>query len=288
MPLFRIVFFPAAIVLSVVIVSLSLDASRLNQLGSEQLGVHHTTELAWKSVLENLSFSLYSGATDIKSNVTALFAEGERRSALAWQFAAVLLAATVLLFGIAAYYRRRRTVAPDAIVADLIAVAIIFLGIGLVAPILTLKAYTFVPVIGEVILKYEVKSVLTTIGTLAKSNNYLIAFLVALFSVVTPLAKLIVAVAVLQRRWPGWHQRGLDFIKAIGKWSMADVFVVAVLVAYFAASSDEFSEAHVGIGLYFFAAYCVLSQLATQVLINTFESGDALAGRDAPANDNDR
>ena len=52
---------------------------------------------------------------------------------------------------------------------------------------------------------------------------------------------------------------------------LARVLVVAVLVAYFAASGDEFSEAKVGLGLYFFAAYCLLSQYATHTLMRAFE-----------------
>ena len=87
----------------------------------------------------------------------------------------------------------------------------------------------------------------------------------------TPLIKIVIAIAVVQRRWPSWHNHGLEFTKAIGKWSMADVFVVAVLVAYFSASGDEFSEAKIGLGLYYFAAYCLLSQYATQTLMRVFK-----------------
>ncbi|MGR9089825.1 MAG: paraquat-inducible protein A [Gammaproteobacteria bacterium] len=275
---FRIIFYPAALALAFAVVSLSLDAARLNRLGSEQIGIDRSSELAWKSVLESLSFSLYNGASKIKNSVVTLFEESERRKRLAWQFAVALMGMSSI-FGIFAWHRSQRLSRYEPFIADLIAVAIIFLGIGLVAPILSLKAYAPVPVIGEVILKYEVKSVLTTIGTLAGSQNLPVAILIAAFSVVTPLAKLLIAIVVLQRRWPKWHRRGLSFMKAIGKWSMADVFVVAVLVAYFAASGDEFSEAHLGVGLYFFAAYCLISQLATQLLARAFEAEIAATER---------
>lgn len=276
----RIIFYPAALALALAVVSLSLDAARLNRLGSEQIGIDRSSELAWKSVLESLSFSLYTGASKIKNTVVTLFDEAERRNRLAWQFAGALLCLTAV-FGMSAWRRSRRISRGESLVADLIAVAVIFLGVGLVAPILSLKAYTTVPVIGEVILKYEVKSVITTIGSLAGSHNLPVAVLVAAFSVVTPVAKLLVSVVVLQRRWPKWHFRGLAFMKAIGKWSMADVFVVAVLVAYFAASGDEFSEAHLGVGLYFFAAYCLISQFATQLLVSAFEAEFARSNRDS-------
>lgn len=272
----RIIFYPAALALALAVVSFALDAARLNRIGSEQIGIDRSSEIAWKSVLERLSFSLYSGASEIKDSVVSVFTEAERRNRLAWQFAAGLLCLTVI-FGVTAWQMSRRDRRWQPFVADLIAIALIFLGVGLIAPILSLKAYATVPVVGEVILKYEVKSVVTTIGTLAGSHNLPVAVLVAAFSIVTPVAKLLVAVSVLQRRWPEWHRRGLAFMNAVGKWSMTDVFVVAVLVAYFAASGDEFSEAHLGVGLYFFAAYCLISQIATQLLVRTFEAETAAA-----------
>ena len=53
---------------------------------------------------------------------------------------------------------------------------------------------------------------------------------------------------------------------------MADVFVVAILVAYFAVSGDEFSEAKVEVGLYFFATYCLASLLSTHLLVRSLDA----------------
>ncbi len=276
MHLLRIIFYPTALALAFAVVILALDAARLNRVASEQLSIDRSGEIAWKSVLETFTFSLYSGASELKNSVVSVFAEAERLSRLAWAFAGVLLGLSGI-FAIATWRIGRRGVRWEPFVADLIATALIFLGVGLVAPILSLKAYATVPIIGEVILKYEVKSVMTTIDTLARSHNLPVAVLLAAFSVVTPLAKLLVAVAVLQRRWPKWHRRGLAFMHAVGKWSMADVFVVAVLVAYFAGSGDEYSEANLGVGLYFFAAYCLVSQFATHRLVRAYDAEIAAA-----------
>lgn len=281
----RIVFYPTAIALAFAVAIFALDAARLNRIGSEQLGIDRSSEIAWKSVLERLSFSLYTGASEIKDSVVSVFTEADRRNRLAWRFAAGLLCLSGI-FTVIAWRKSQRDQRREPFVADLIAIALIFLAVGLVAPILSLKAYTTVPVVGEVILKYEVKSVITTIGTLARSHNLPVAVLVAAFSVLTPVAKLLIAVSVLQRRWPKWHRRGLAFMHAVGKWSMADVFVVAVLVAYFAASGDEFSEAHLGVGLYFFAAYCLLSQFATHLLARAFEA-EISAASTAPGSGGD-
>jgi len=274
----RLVYYPIAIVLAVLAMSFSIDASRLTRIASSQLNIEHTTELAWKSILESLTFSLYSGASDTKSRVADLFSEAERRQALAERCGlAFVILAVMFLFARRMRDQRNLESSGLGMTSDLLGIGAICLAVGLFAPVLSLKAYASLPVIGEVILKYEAKSVITTIGSLANANNYFVALLVAAFSVITPLIKIIIAIAVVQRRWPSWHIRGLEFIKAIGKWSMADVFVVAVLVAYFAASADEFSEAKVGLGLYFFAAYCLLSQYATHTLMRAFEGELATA-----------
>ena len=64
-------------------------------------------------------------------------------------------------------------------------------------------------------------------------------------------------------------------VEVIAKWSMADVFVVALFVAYLAATASQSTPgagpplvaftAQFGAGFYWFAAYCVFS-LATQQL----------------------
>lgn len=270
----RLVYYPLALLLAFLVVSLSIDAARLTRIASSQLSIENSTELAWKSVLESLSFSLYSGASETKAKVDDVFAEAARRQALARRCAVFFLVATGIFMAAQVWRARRHPPPASALTADLLGVAVICLVVGLIAPILSLKAYTELPVVGHVVLKYEAKSVITTIASLVKAGSYFAAVLVAAFSVATPFVKLVIVIAVVQRRWPQWHDRGLELIKAIGKWSMADVFVVAVLVAYFAASGDEFSEAAIGLGLYFFAAYCLLSQYATHGLTHAV-AGDA-------------
>lgn len=290
----RLVYYPIAMALAILAISYSVDASRLKRIASAQLNIDHATDLAWKSILETLTFSLYSGASETKSRVADLYVEAARRQVLA-ERSSLAFAITGLIYLFARRGRGRgrgrlgKNSSDLTMTSDLLGIGVICLVVGLLAPILILKAYTSLPVIGEVVLKFEAKSVITTIGSLAKANHYFIALLVAGFSVITPLIKIVIAILVVQRRWPRWHLRGLNFIKAIGKWSMADVFVVAVLVAYFAASGDEFSEAKIGLGLYFFTAYCFLSQFATHMLMRTFASELAgAAATHSPTGGDDR
>jgi uncharacterized paraquat-inducible protein A len=95
--------------------------------------------------------------------------------------------------------------------------------------------------------------------------------LILLFSIIVPPTKsLLVTGAMLQ---PQLERRRftLFFVEMIAKWSMADVFAVAVMIAYLAAQASQSAsgtaivvfDASLGIGFYWFAAYS-LTSLAVQ------------------------
>lgn len=106
-------------------------------------------------------------------------------------------------------------------------------------------------------------------------GSYPAATLILLFSVIVPFAKsFLVSWAVWQSNSER-RRRTLFLVEAIAKWSMADVFAVAVIIAYLAAQATqtvpgnngassvvEF-KAVFGPGFYWFAAYC-LTSLAVQ------------------------
>jgi len=56
-------------------------------------------------------------------------------------------------------------------------------------------------------------------------------------------------------------------IKAIGRWSMTDVFVVAILLAFLTADTAQLTDATLGAGLYFFAGYGLLSIAAGHMMV---------------------
>ena len=268
----RGVLFPIIVCLAVMSTTLALDAAELNKVISQYSNLEHSTDLAWKSVLERLTFSLYAGAREAVEEVTQLRVEAARRQRLA-NFAALgCMIAVCVFFALRFWNRGAKYRTGSSFAADLITVSGVCLVAGILAPILLFQAHAQVPVLGQVILKFEAKSILTTITSLLQSKNFVVAVLVGLFSVVIPIAKMTIASAVIQNRWRRWHRQGVALLKAIGKWSMADVYVVSIFIAYFALSADDFSTAEVGLGLYFFAAYCVLSQIATSVLTRAVAS----------------
>lgn len=148
----------------------------------------------------------------------------------------------------------------------LLVAAFMALLVGLTAPILSVEASKSLPLLGETVFQFESKGVLTTIGALWESGNLWLAVLLFVFSVAIPVFKtLIVALTFFA---PG-HQlsiHGLRLSKGMGKWSMADVFVVAILVAFFSTADNGLTQAEVQAGLYFFAGYVVLSLVATQLI----------------------
>lgn len=119
---------------------------------------------------------------------------------------------------------------------------------------------------GRIYYFYQSKTIMQLIGLLFKGGNTLVGIAILAFSVVIPLLKLLMTVAVvfmgrLQRiKWM------TDLIGWIGKYSMADVFVVAAYLAYFSyknMNTGVQTEANTMMGLYFFFAYVVLSILST-------------------------
>jgi uncharacterized paraquat-inducible protein A len=56
------------------------------------------------------------------------------------------------------------------------------------------------------------------------------------------------------------------FVRSISKWAMVDVFVVGIWVAYLAGKAADNFDATIERGFYFFAAYCLISLAALQLL----------------------
>jgi len=123
---------------------------------------------------------------------------------------------------------------------------------------------------GEVEVYSKTQTILGTIKQLADAGYLLVAFLIGLFSVVVPVTKGIMMLLANLKTSPKVKAFCLKFSSLISKWSMADVFVVALMVTYLAANAitDEILNfrSSFGPGFYFFAAYCLLSILSAQLL----------------------
>ena len=137
---------------------------------------------------------------------------------------------------------------------------------GLVNNMMTLKVGAQLPLLGKIELYEATQSILETIDSLFKEKNYLVAWLILLFSVVVPLLKTIMLLVVILLPKLSSRFGMITFVSAIGKWSMADVFVVSIFMAYLATASNQAVSATLHSGYYYFSAYCVLSIFGTQII----------------------
>ena len=130
--------------------------------------------------------------------------------------------------------------------------------------------------VGDIEVYQQTRSIIGSVRQLYNVGSPVPATLILLFSVIVPFTKAaLVAWAVFMRNL-GMRVRTLKFVEAIAKWSMADVFAVALFIVYLAAQATQQPPgapeaappllaftADFGPGFYWFAAYCLFS-LASQ------------------------
>lgn len=118
----------------------------------------------------------------------------------------------------------------------------------------------------------KTNSILSTAVELYNNNHVLVAGMILFFSVGIPMLKALLLIGAHLPLHAVFKRRLLWLSSVTSKWSMADVFVVAIFVAYLAANGLKESRALVdfksdlGYGFYYFFAYCVFSIMATQLL----------------------
>ena len=132
----------------------------------------------------------------------------------------------------------------------------------------------------------KTRSILGAVRELFETGDYLVSFLILFFSVIVPVTKGSMLLGAIFAARGMVRTRLLKLVDLIGKWSMADVFVVGVFLAYLATQDQsqanvfEFAflgnpmeinmMTHVtstlGVGFYFFLGYCLFSIFWNQML----------------------
>jgi paraquat-inducible protein A len=132
---------------------------------------------------------------------------------------------------------------------------------GVTEPIMTISAS--VNVFGlKTQLFHETRSIWETVVTLNKQGYLLVAVLIVTFSVVIPVLKgLTILFAWI---WP--TEMRWRIVAAISKWSMVDVFVVGILVAFLTAKATAELQAELLEGFWWFLSFCILSIVSGQLL----------------------
>ena len=125
---------------------------------------------------------------------------------------------------------------------------------------------------GRLLAYSSTRSIWGTVEELARTGNLPVAFLIVFFSLVVPVFKLLLQAGSILLPSAAMHRPVLWLNAKLSKWSMADVFVMALLVAYMAGqAAGEADEllimgAELERGFYFFLAYCLFSVAATALL----------------------
>jgi hypothetical protein len=141
--------------------------------------------------------------------------------------------------------------------------SLISLIFGLINPILMVTIHKEIEHLGDVILSFESKGILGSITKLFDSGEMAVAITILLFSVIVPLLKIITLIFTIIFRNYRFSHHLVEFFKHIGKWSMIDVFVVAIFLVYLTSNKGSVSHAEIEVGLYFFLAYVILSMITT-------------------------
>ena len=128
-------------------------------------------------------------------------------------------------------------------------------------------------------------SLIATIKELYQDERILVAALILFFSIIIPVIKSALISFSYFTNNNVLARKVTSFVNAIGKWSMADVFVVAVFLAVMSTNHAETQTAHqlslfgfkvdlllssatlsnIGVGFYYFTGYCIVSMIASQL-----------------------
>lgn len=148
----------------------------------------------------------------------------------------------------------------EIFLTSILSAALISWLVGIMAPIMTIEIFKDLPLFGYTIFKYESKGIWTTVDKLWNLQNYLLAIAITLFSIIIPIIK------TISLYFSTLMKVNIKYIDFIGKWSMADVFIVSLLLTNLSLSADEFTDAKVQIAIYFFCAYVILSIISSYII----------------------
>lgn len=151
-----------------------------------------------------------------------------------------------------------------------IAVGLTLISLALIVPGLRSDAMTItasIPIFNKPTEIFrETQSILRAIKRLYDSQNYFVAGLILMFSVIVPFIKAALLGVILRTSNPVTRYRLFQFVRSVSKWAMADVFAVGIFIAFMAGNAIDNLDAHVHPGFYYFIGYCLVSNLSFQFL----------------------
>ncbi len=144
--------------------------------------------------------------------------------------------------------------AQGLVVNLLLVAALVLLIEGLRLPLLTVEKFWFFS---------NTVSLYSALMQLRAEREWGLFALIGLFSLVFPIVKLLLLGLVwnLEAADGAAHRRHMRWLAEYSKWSMLDVFVVALVVV--SVKLGTLAQAHLREGIYFFAASVILTMLVS-------------------------
>lgn len=150
---------------------------------------------------------------------------------------------------------KQRSPAGGGLARALIILAAVFLPLGLLLPVLeTTRLWVF----------KDSYSLIDTVGGLFDNGEIALALLIGTFSIVTPTLKLVL-VTWLHLVGPEGHTGLARWVERLGKWSLTDVLVIAVLIVVWSGTGLKLTTQP---GLWFFALSAISLMLASGLCFN--------------------
>ena len=147
-----------------------------------------------------------------------------------------------------------------------IAASLILLVVGVTLPFITVH---------RLFIFTDAHSLVDISVVLMQEREWLLAAMVCLFSILIPAGKLVLlhhawsVASIADARLPGQ----LRLVEFVGKWSMLEVFVGALVV--FAVKASWLGDAATGPGVYCFAAAAVATSLLAHGIGRSFDAIDS-------------
>lgn len=141
----------------------------------------------------------------------------------------------------------------DRLVVPLLVLAVAALALGVFLPVIEVK---------NLVIFADRFSIADAAWRLLADGQYLLGAVIIVFSAVFPLGKAVIALVLwLRLRIAGsYPEKWIDYLEFFGRWSCADVFLVAISIVV--VKSTGIADARMEIGLWFFTASIVLTAYA--------------------------
>ena len=228
---------------------------------------------------------------DLKEKVTALDTRINSKIKLVYSIVLGLVVLCLLIYGIIGGVSAISLISFASIILLLLGVSMPMIDIDARLNNFTMNIIGTDLSFDEQYLYYQSKSILDVTWTLIEGRGIdlkIVGIMILLFSIVVPFIKLVLSSAFLYSDKIRTSKLAKGIIYHLGKWSMADVFVVAMFMAYigfygiitaqlgdigrnqtgYAVETLNYSK--LSPGALFFTTYCILS-IITGILIKRWE-----------------